>query len=181
MEVLDNIAVSLDTETVIDRLHLGEKGTSFKILFDELLEEVLPIAKPKILFKVSFLDERNENSVSIDGVEFHSRILRKNLEKVERVLNVVREPISLDTSVENDEQMTLLDVIADDDANSLQDTAMMRDAEENGSRHAEATGGAGAAHAERHRRIQEAHSRGVGEPFQADAGENPTNREKGTL
>lgn len=85
MEILDDIALTLDTETVIDRLNLGEKGASFTTLFDELLEKALPIAKPKILFKVSFLDARNEDSVSIDGVEFHSSILRKNLEKVERV------------------------------------------------------------------------------------------------
>ena len=85
MEILDDIIMSLDAETVMERLNLGEKGATFTTLFDELLNEALPVAKPKALFKVSFIDSRGDDSVSIDGVEFRSSILRKNLDKVERV------------------------------------------------------------------------------------------------
>jgi hypothetical protein len=85
MDILDDIAVTLDAEAMMERLHMGGKSPSFKALFDELIVEVLPVAKPKVLFKVSYLDGRIEDSVTIEGVEFHSRILRKNLEKAERV------------------------------------------------------------------------------------------------
>lgn len=85
MEILNDIAINLDAKTMIERLHLGERAASFMSLFDELLQKALPIAKPKILFKVSFIDGRSEDGVCVDGVEFQSSILRQNLEKVERV------------------------------------------------------------------------------------------------
>jgi hypothetical protein len=85
MDILDDIAVTLDAEAMMERLHMGGKSPSFKALFDELIVEVLPVARPKVLFKVSYLDGRTEDNVTIEGVEFHSRILRKNLEKAERV------------------------------------------------------------------------------------------------
>jgi hypothetical protein len=99
-ELLDDIAVTLDTETVIERLHLGERADSFKSLFDELLDRALPVAKPKALFKVSFIDGRKGDCVHIDGVEFQSSILRQNLENVERVFPyIVTAGRELDTSI----------------------------------------------------------------------------------
>jgi hypothetical protein len=85
MNILDDIAVTLDAEGMMERLHMSGKNPSFRIIFDELIPEALPVAKPKVLFKTSYLDGRTEDSVTIEGVEFHSRILRKNLEEAERV------------------------------------------------------------------------------------------------
>jgi hypothetical protein len=84
-ELLDNIAVTLDTETVIERLNMGKGAASFSSLIDELLDIALPLAKPKALFKASFIEGRKGDCVRIDGVEFQSSILRQNLEDVERV------------------------------------------------------------------------------------------------
>ncbi len=75
MDILDDIAVTLDADGMMERLHMGGKSPSFKVLFDELIGEVLPVAKPKVLFKVSYLDGRTEDSVTVECVEFHSRIL----------------------------------------------------------------------------------------------------------
>jgi hypothetical protein len=85
MEILDDLSVSLDAERVMQALNLGGRRAPFETLIQELLDRAFPVAKPKILFKVSYIDGRDGDSVSIDGVWFQSGILRKNLEEVERV------------------------------------------------------------------------------------------------
>jgi hypothetical protein len=39
----------------------------------------------KAVYKVSYIDSRTEDSVTIDGVRFRSKVLRKHFHKVERV------------------------------------------------------------------------------------------------
>ena len=107
MEILDNLSISIDTDSVMHALNLGERGAPFQTLIQELLDRALPIAKPKILFKVSYIDGRTDDSVSIDGVWFKSGILRKNLEKIERVFPyIVTAGRELDTiAIDNGDVM----------------------------------------------------------------------------
>ena len=53
------------------------------------VEKVRKIGKPKALYKVSFIEEKGEDTVKFDGVTFTSRALRKNLDKIERVFPFV--------------------------------------------------------------------------------------------
>ncbi len=43
------------------------------------------LGRPKALFRESFIEERGEDCVVMDGIRFTSRILRVNLDKVHRV------------------------------------------------------------------------------------------------
>jgi hypothetical protein len=51
----------------------------------ELLEVARKVARPKAIYRVSKIQNKNEDSVVIDGVKFISSLLRINLDKVERV------------------------------------------------------------------------------------------------
>lgn len=105
MEILDRIPLKITSEEVVKELHLTRKNPSTEEKVQELLEEVRPIAKPKVLYKVSYIQNKNEDSVNIDGISFASRILRINLENAERVFPYVvtagRELDSINISKEN--------------------------------------------------------------------------------
>jgi len=89
MEVLDSIPVRLDLEEVLKRLHIRKENEYMGRIVQELIEIVRPIAKPKAIYEVSYVDNKNEDSLYIDGVRFTSRVLRVNLDKVERVFPYV--------------------------------------------------------------------------------------------
>jgi len=89
MEVLDSIPVKLDLEEVLKRVHMRNKSESVEKSIQELIEIARPIAKPKAIYEVSYVDNKNEDSLDIGGVRFTSRILRVNLDKIERVFPYV--------------------------------------------------------------------------------------------
>jgi len=89
MEVLDSIPFRLDVEAVLKQLHQNKGNKYIGAIVQELIEIVRPIAKPKAVYEVSYVENKNEDSVYIDGVRFTSRVLRVNLDKVERVFPYV--------------------------------------------------------------------------------------------
>jgi len=89
MEILSEIPVSLDTGKVLERMNIRKKREDMGKGVQELIELVLPIARPKAIYQVSYVDNKTEDSVEIDGVRFTSRVLRDNLDKVGRVFPFV--------------------------------------------------------------------------------------------
>ena len=85
MQVLDNIEVILDPERVLELLHIHNKSNAIEQAVHELIETVLPIAKPKVAYKVSYINSKAEDSVVIDGITFTSRLLTDKLDAIERV------------------------------------------------------------------------------------------------
>jgi len=49
----------------------------------------LTTARPKALYTVSYVNSKNGDSIEIDGMKFTSRVLRANLDQVERVFPYV--------------------------------------------------------------------------------------------
>ena len=84
MEILDNISFDLDFDTLLSRLHV-DKGSGYADEVQKLAEEVTPLIKPKAIYEVSYVQSRNYDKVNLGGVTFTSRVLRVNLDKVERV------------------------------------------------------------------------------------------------
>ena len=84
MEILQNIPVEFDKEMLFEQAHI-EKGSDDACEFERLLDKAHAVAKPKAIYRESFIDEKGKDTVTIDGVKFSSSVLRKNLEKVERV------------------------------------------------------------------------------------------------
>lgn len=115
MEILDNIPFSINSEDVVKELRFRQKNPSIEKTAQELLEATKPIAKPKALYKVSYINGKNEDSVDIDGLIFTSRILRMNLENAERVFPYVvtagRELEEIEISKEDIMRVFCLDTI----------------------------------------------------------------------
>lgn len=89
MEVLNDIPINLDTEAVLRRIRLRNKNESVIRHLEELVELARPIARPKAIYEVSYVENKNEDTLDIGGVRFTSRVLRVNLDKVERVFPYV--------------------------------------------------------------------------------------------
>lgn len=89
MELLNSIPVSLELEKVLRGLHLRNVSKYVEGTVQELIQTVRPVAKPKAIYEVSYVDNRTEDSLCIGGVKFTSHVLSVNLDKVERVFPFV--------------------------------------------------------------------------------------------
>ena len=89
MEVFDNIPIDLNLEAVIKRMRLRNRNDRILEQIREMLDTARPIAKPKAIYEVTYVDNKNGDSLEIGGVKFTSRVLRVNLDKVERVFAYV--------------------------------------------------------------------------------------------
>lgn len=88
MEVLDNIPFELNFDALLSRLHL-EKESNYTKEVQRLVEAVEPIITPKALYEVAYIQDKGYDTVTIGGVTFTSRVLRVNLDQVERVFPYV--------------------------------------------------------------------------------------------
>jgi hypothetical protein len=84
MEILDQINVDIKPEQVMERLHLGNDDKYIGIV-QELMDEVLSIIRPKAMYDTKFVEHIDKDKVDIGGVQFTSRVLRTNLDKIGRV------------------------------------------------------------------------------------------------
>ncbi len=84
MEVLNDIAFQLDMDTLLARLHIDKESEDAKDI-QYLVDHVAPLIKPKAIYEVSYIQYKGCDTVNVGGVTFTSRVLRVNLDKVERV------------------------------------------------------------------------------------------------
>lgn len=79
LKILDEIPVLLDAEKVLQPPAKGGDGRPRRIV-SELLETVLPLARPRATYKVSRVTAKNGDEVTIDGVAFLGRVLSVHLD-----------------------------------------------------------------------------------------------------
>jgi hypothetical protein len=84
VEILEQIPVSLEMTEVKDKLRARDPEQ-----IQSLLMIAIPLVAPKAVYKISYIEEKIEDGVTIDGVRFRSQVLRKNMEKVGRVFPYV--------------------------------------------------------------------------------------------
>lgn len=82
--ILDNIPYEPDLECLAEELRL-KPGRSQYARLEQLVEQARAIARPKALYRIAYIEEKGEDSVVVDGIRLHSRILRVNLEQAHRV------------------------------------------------------------------------------------------------
>jgi len=87
MEILRNTPLNLGEKEIASKLRM--QHTENSDLARTLLEIAQPLITPKAIYEVSYVDEKSEDAVIIDGVRFQSRILRKNLDDATRVFPYV--------------------------------------------------------------------------------------------
>jgi hypothetical protein len=86
--VIDNVSFPPDIETPLEILRIDKIGHDFRII-DQFCKEAQKIARPKFLYKVSFIEERGDDFVILDGVRFNSRVMSVNLSKLHRVFPII--------------------------------------------------------------------------------------------
>lgn len=89
MEVLDNIPFNLDVSQIMTRMRAKQKDEHIRSIITELVDMAQPVARPKAVFEVAYIGSKNGDTVQINGVKFTSRVLRVNLDKVDRVFPYV--------------------------------------------------------------------------------------------
>jgi hypothetical protein len=84
MEVVTNIPFELDADHVAGRMHIKPESREAEDFY-QLVERAEEIGNPKAVYKEAYIEERGEETITIDGVTFESRALRNNLEGIGRV------------------------------------------------------------------------------------------------
>ena len=87
MPILDNIQIQLDFEAVRRRLHL-KRDSDLKPV-EDLVNIAQALIEPRVLYKVSYVEEKRDDGVVVEGLQLISSVLRKNLDQAERVFPFV--------------------------------------------------------------------------------------------
>jgi hypothetical protein len=87
MEILNNIPVNLPDDEIRRKLHIQRDSQ-----WDEartLLATARSLIAARAVYKVCYIDEKLTDTLVIDGVRFTSRVMRTNLDEVERAFPYV--------------------------------------------------------------------------------------------
>jgi len=87
MEILQNLTTQIDRQEVRKALRLDRQGDSQ--LAQRLIDKAKTLIEPKAAFKVCYIDEKLQDGVIVDGLRLESKVLRKNLNEVERIFPYV--------------------------------------------------------------------------------------------
>ena len=82
--LLDNIPLDIQSDQLYSFLKI-KPGSKFAGEFDALLSEAAEVARPKAIYKLSFVEINEGDSVQIDGSRVDSRIVKINLNNRGRV------------------------------------------------------------------------------------------------
>lgn len=87
MEIIRSIPVILDHKEIKTRLHMERRGDWSRV--QSLINSAQALIEARAAYRVCYIEERLEDTIKIDGVSLKSRVLRKNLDHVERVFPFV--------------------------------------------------------------------------------------------
>ena len=87
MEILKNIAVKIDPHKVKKALRLKRDREAQRV--QRLIDMAQNLITPKAAYKLSYIEEKLPDAVIVDGLRLESKVLRKNLDAVERIFPYV--------------------------------------------------------------------------------------------
>ena len=87
MPILDDIDIDISLNEVCRRLHIDPDSGGDEI--QPLIDRVSTLIEPRALYEVRYIEEKVEDAVMVDGMRLKSQVLRKNLDKVERIFPFV--------------------------------------------------------------------------------------------
>ena len=88
MKVLNDLKPRINNAELRRHLCLNADSEEWKKV-QALVERILPLIKPKCVFKACYIKQKNGDTVNLDGIDFKSRVLRKNLEAAEKAFPFV--------------------------------------------------------------------------------------------
>ena len=89
MIVLTDIPFDLDETSILATVRIEAESPDAQTI-RALIEQARRTARPKALYREAFIECKGDDTVTVNGVTFTSRMLRANLVKVERGLSVRR-------------------------------------------------------------------------------------------
>jgi hypothetical protein len=84
---LKHIAIRLDREEIKGSLHIRQTGD--RNFGQTLIETAQSLISARAAYKVCFIEAKLKGAIMIDGIRLTSQVLRKNVDKVERVFPYV--------------------------------------------------------------------------------------------
>jgi hypothetical protein len=87
MPIIENIDVSISPDELRKRLHMEKYRDMSEI--QPLIDVAVQLIEPRAFYDVRYIDEKLEDGVIVGGRRLKSRVLRKNLDQVERVFPFV--------------------------------------------------------------------------------------------
>ena len=104
--VLDDFPVELSLEKTLERLKLNE-GRSQTLGVEDVFKTAAVLIHTRAIYGVAYVSKCSLGKIEIDGIEFRSRVLAKNLERIERVFPyVLTIGDSLENTARSSESMT---------------------------------------------------------------------------
>ena len=84
METIETIPVILEPEDVARRLRVNPTRPGFAVV-GEVIELARVLVRPKAVYDISYIGAKGRETVEVSGVVFHSRVLRHNLERAQKI------------------------------------------------------------------------------------------------
>lgn len=82
--LLNNFPFDIDVAGLLERLHVDGETADGQVVRD-MARSAKTVARPKALCGVAYVDSRDGDSLTLDGVAFQSRVLAVNLQNAHRV------------------------------------------------------------------------------------------------
>jgi len=86
--LLDNLEFKVDLDALFKAIRMDETDEDAEAVI-KMAREAEAIARPKALYMVSYIDEKGDDYVVIDGVKFVSHVMSVNLKDAHRVFPYV--------------------------------------------------------------------------------------------
>lgn len=84
----DDLQPQINAAEVRKRLHLEKDSYEWQGV-EKMIDRAAGFLRPKAVYKLCYIDQKKENEVVVEDVRFQSRVLRKNLESVQRMFPFV--------------------------------------------------------------------------------------------
>jgi hypothetical protein len=86
--VLDSVPFEVNTENVLRKMHTTT-DSPYSESIAKLVAEAAAVGNPKAVYKPAYIEAKGEDFVIVDGIRFTSRVLRVNLDEIDRVFPYV--------------------------------------------------------------------------------------------
>lgn len=83
-EILQTIPVNIEVETILNCSRIKPDSRDGKIIL-ALIESLRPAIQPKAVYRMCYVDSRQDNAIVFGGIRFTSRVMQVNLAQTERV------------------------------------------------------------------------------------------------
>jgi acyl carrier protein len=84
-EILDRIPFKLDFDRIMKSLRLRKNNPLIEEMVSELIADANRVARPKAAYKISAVENKDNDTLEIDSVKFTSHIMRINFNGLNRV------------------------------------------------------------------------------------------------